>query len=197
MNAADEEVLLARVRRRDADAFTELVARYQRLVVGLIARTVCDPTRTEELAQEVFLRVYRGLSGFRVRSRLSTWIYRITANVCLQALGERRPVEYSLDAPFDGGNRGRPAWQPSAVDTTLASFDTRDLVEKAIKRLPPSYRLLVAGYHLEGFQYKELAKALDMPLGTVKTQLHRARRRLRQIIEVELSGQAQMGKRSG
>src|ERR687885_507101 len=159
MHAVNERELVERCRSGDEAAFQELVDRYKDLVFALIARTVQDRGRAEDLAQEVFLRVHRGLPYFRGEARLSTWIYRIVANVCLHDHTRARPAE-SLDDE---------------------RTEARDRLEKAIARLPPQYRLVIAAHYLEGVQYEELAEALQLPLGTVKTQLHRAKQQLRRV----------------
>src|ERR687887_2659699 len=104
MHAVDERELVERCRSGDENAFQELVERYKDLVFALIARTVQNRSRAEELAQDVFLRVHRGLPYFRGEARLSTWIYRIVANVCTQEHG-RAPAT----VPLDDGGRARGA----------------------------------------------------------------------------------------
>jgi RNA polymerase sigma-70 factor (ECF subfamily) len=179
MQPVNEQELVERCRRGDEGAFQELVNRYQDLVFALIARTVTDRPRAEDLAQDVFLRIHRGLPYFRGEARLSTWIYRIVANVCVQERQGRTPATESLD-----GEGARTA--TAARDRQFSDLELRDRIEKAIARLPPNYRLLVAGHYLEGVQYEDLAEALRLPLGTVKTQLHRAKRQLRHLLETEL-----------
>ena len=176
----NERELVERCRSGDEGAFQELVDRYKNLVFALVARTVQDRSRDEDLAQDVFLRIHRGLPYFRGEARLSTWIYRIVTNVCMQE--QARPAKtISLDE-----ERATVATRASAWDRQFADMETRDRLEKAIARLPANYRLLIAGHYLEGVQYEDLADALALPLGTVKTQLHRAKRRLRQLLETEL-----------
>ena len=177
MEASNERELVERCRRGDEGAFQELVDRYKDLVFALIARTVQDRSRAEDLAQDVFLRVHRGLPYFRGEARLSTWIYRIVANVCVHDHGRPAPA-LSLD---DVRTR-----TPSASDRQFGDLELRDRVEKAIARLPSNYRLVVAAHYLEGVQYEELAEALALPLGTVKTQLHRAKQQLRRMLETDL-----------
>ena len=179
MEPARERELVDRCRREEPGAFEELVDHFKNLVFALIARTVPDRSRAEDLAQDVFPRVHRGLPYFRGDARLSTWICRIVANVCAQERTRpRAPV--SLDDP----DSRLPA--PAAVDRQFTDFELRDRLEKAIQQLPAQYRLLIAGHYLEGVQYEDLAEALKLPLGTVKTQLHRAKRQLRQILEGDL-----------
>lgn len=180
--AAAERALVERCRGGDEGAFQELVERYKDLVFALIARTIQDRSHAEDLAQEVFLRVHRGLPYFRGEARLSTWIYRIVANVCVQDQA-RAPRTVSLDAMTEPAHS---AALPSSRDRRFGDLELRDRLEKAIARLPANYRLLVAAHYLQGIQYEDLAEALELPLGTVKTQLHRAKQQLRRLLETEL-----------
>jgi RNA polymerase sigma-70 factor, ECF subfamily len=184
MEPVRERELVDRCRRDEPGAFEELVDQFKHFVFALIARTVTDRSRAEDLAQDVFLRVHRGLPYFRGEARLSTWIYRIAVNVCSQERAEeharRSPAQVSLDDP----NSHLPA--PSTVDRRFSDFELRDRLEKAIQQLPTQYRILIAGHYLQGLQYEDLAEAMQLPLGTVKTQLHRAKRRLRELLEGEL-----------
>jgi RNA polymerase sigma-70 factor (ECF subfamily) len=174
MSSDSEQELVERCRRGDDNAFRELVDRYKQLVFALIARATRDRARAEDLAQDVFLRVYRGLPYFRGEARLSTWIYRIVANVCAQEDAGPTGVESIEDRPH------------GASDRQFSDLEVRDRLEKAIARLPSNYRFLIAAHYLEGVRYEDLAEAMNMPLGTVKTQLHRAKRQLRRLLETEL-----------
>ena len=183
MQAVNERELVERCRSGDERAFQELIDLYKDLVFALIARTVQDRSRAEDLAQDVFLRIHRGLPYFRGEARLSTWIYRIVANVCMQE--QTRPHAPGANVSLDDeriGARGAP----SAADRQFGDLELRDRLEKAIARLPPNYRLLIAAHYLEGVQYEDLAEALQLPLGTVKTQLYRAKQQLRRLLETEL-----------
>ena len=180
MEDVHERELVERCRSGDERAFQELVDRYKDLVFALIARTVQDRSRAEDLAQDVFLRIHRGLPYFRGEARLSTWIYRIVANVCLQDQ-VRSQGAVSLD---DMRTRGHIL--PPASDRQFGDFELRDRLEKAIARLPANYRLLIAAHYLRGVQYEDLADALQLPLGTVKTQLYRAKQQLRRMLETDL-----------
>jgi RNA polymerase sigma-70 factor (ECF subfamily) len=178
MERVNERELVERCRRGDDDAFRELIEHYKNLVYALIVRAVPDRSRADDLAQDVFLRVHRGLPYFRGEARLSTWIYRIVANVCAQAR------EHDTRLPLDA-----QALTDSAVrreDRHASELELKDRLEKAIARLPAQYRLLVAAHYLDGVRYEDLAEALKMPLGTVKTHLHRAKRELRHMLETDL-----------
>jgi RNA polymerase sigma-70 factor (ECF subfamily) len=180
MEDVHERELVERCRSGDEHAFQELVDRYKDLVFAMIARTVPDRSRAEDLAQDVFLRIHRGLPYFRGEARLSTWIYRIVANVCVQEHGRPHGA-----VSIDDERTGQKAIV-SAPDRQFGDFELRDRLEKAIARLPANYRLLVAAHYLRGVQYERLAEALQLPLGTVKTQLYRAKRQLRRMLETDL-----------
>jgi|SRR5215471_7634329 len=176
MNQADEQELLERCRGgQDDRAFAELVDRYRDLVYALVVRLTRDRGQADDLAQEVFLKVHRGLPYFRGDAKLATWIYRIVFNVCAQERARRRPVE----VPLDRGDGRRPL-DPGRDDAAFGGIELRDRLEQAMAALPDQYRFLVAAHYLRGVQYDALAEALDIPIGTVKTHLHRAKRLLRE-----------------
>ena len=180
MTGTSEHVLVERCRQGDQTAFRELVDQYKGLVFSVIARSVTNRARAEELAQDVFLKIHKGLPYFRGESKLSTWIFRIVLNV----LSQERPelASTSLDEDDDT----RPRREPVANDRAFSDLVMKDRLQKAIERLPVPYQVLVNGHYLKGMRYEELAEALEMPMGTVKTHLHRAKRRLRHLLETEL-----------
>jgi RNA polymerase sigma-70 factor (ECF subfamily) len=171
MAEIDEHELVARCQAGDEAAFSELVDRYKNLVYGMVYRMVNDRNQADDLAQEVFLKVHRGLPYFRGEARLATWIYRIVANVCVQARAKRRELTPAGDLPDRG-----------AADASFSDLELRDRLEKAIAQLPDQYRLLIAAHYLQGVQYEALAESLNIPLGTVKTHLYRAKRQLRELL---------------
>jgi RNA polymerase sigma-70 factor, ECF subfamily len=178
MKIAEHE-LIERCRQGDEAAFRELVDQYKGLVFALISRSISNRARADELAQDVFLKVHKGLPYFRGEARLSTWLYRIVINILSQERPERT---MSLDAQ-DADER--PVVQPAADDRAFGDLVLKDRLQKAIERLPVQYQVLINGHYLKGMRYEDLADALDMPMGTVKTHLHRAKRQLRQLLETE------------
>jgi RNA polymerase sigma-70 factor, ECF subfamily len=181
MKATPEHLLVERCRQGDDAAFRELVDQYKGMVFALIARSLTNRARVEDVAQDVFLKVHRGLPYFRGESKLSTWIYRIAIN----AISQERPelATASLDETADGDDR--PRLQPAADDRAFGDLVLKDRLQKAIERLPVQYQVLINGHYLKGMRYEELADALDLPMGTVKTHLHRAKRQLRRLLETE------------
>ena len=179
MRVTPEHDLIDRCRKGDETAFRELVDQYKGLVFSLIARSVINRARAEELAQDVFLKVHKGLPYFRGESKLSTWIYRIVVNI----LSQERPDLATTS--LDDDDEDRPKREAVADDHAFADLVMKDRLQKAIERLPVPYQVLVNGHYLKGMRYEDLAEALDMPMGTVKTHLHRAKRRLRLLLETE------------
>jgi RNA polymerase sigma-70 factor (ECF subfamily) len=173
MTDFDERTLIERCRTGDDIAFGELVERYKNLVYGMVWRLTTDRSQTDDLAQEVFLKVHRGLPYFRGEARLSTWIFRIVSNVCNEARS-RRTAEVASH---------RPIVEPGRADNAFADLELRDRLDKAIAQLPDQYRVLIAAHYIAGVQYEALAEALNIPIGTVKTHLHRAKRRLRELLQ--------------
>src|SRR5829696_6520317 len=170
MQEADRE-LIERCRAGHDTAFAGLVDRYKDLVFGLIYRMTADRNLAEDLAQDVFLKVHRGIPYFRGEARLSTWIFRIVQNVCIQSRSGR-----AADEPLEGTpGSDAPAREFGADDRAFGAVETRDRLDKALSRLPGNYRMLVIAHYLRGVQYDALAEALNLPLGTVKTHLYRAK----------------------
>jgi RNA polymerase sigma-70 factor (ECF subfamily) len=179
MDQSDEQTLVERCRGgQDDSAFAELVDHYKDLVYGVVYRLARDRGQADDLAQEVFFKVHRGLPYFRGDARLSTWIYRIVYNVCCEERARRHPVE----VPLDPGVGRRPI-DPGAPDAAFGELELRDRLARAMAGLPDNYRFLLAAHYLEGVQYEALAAALGLPLGTVKTHLFRARRMLRERLD--------------
>jgi RNA polymerase sigma-70 factor, ECF subfamily len=179
MNQASEAALIARCLAGSEAAFAELVDRYKNLVYGVISQTAADRDAMDDLAQEVFLKIHRGLRSFRGDAKLSTWIFRIVRNVCLEARAARKPMA-SLDERREDGQL---KFQPAATDPAFQGIEVRERLEKAIAQLPVESRFLISAYYFAGQPYQELADILGVPIGTVKTNLHRTKQRLRAIMQ--------------
>jgi RNA polymerase sigma-70 factor (ECF subfamily) len=175
----EEAALVERLRAGEPLAFEELVRRYQHRVFGVAARMLGNAAEAEEAAQEVFLRVYRAVAEFRGEARLSTWLYAITSRVCLTRLGsgERRLIREGEETLTRLAN-GEAT--PGAV---LERSELEAALHRAIAELPEDRRIVVVLRDLEGLAYEEIAAALDLPLGTVRSRLHRARMDLKEKLE--------------
>jgi RNA polymerase sigma-70 factor (ECF subfamily) len=177
-------VLLARSGREAA--YRELVRRYERPVFALLYRMVRDRELAEDLAQETFVKALNAIESYRPEFKFSSWIFKIANNAAIDHLRRRELDTLSLD--------GSPhAETPEAMQATalqigarqespLDAVEARELggaIEAAIGRLRPEYRSCILLRHVEGRAYEEIAEILDLPLGTVKTYIHRARNELR------------------
>ena len=154
-----------------------LVRLHQARVFSIALRFTGRRAEAEGLAQDVFVRVYRGLPSFRGEARVSTWIYRITVNL-ISAERRTPPTE-----PLEG--TGEVPREFGGVDRAFDELTLRDRMERALQRLPTNYQVLINGHYLKGMRYEDLAEALGLPIGTVKTHLHRAKRQLRHLLETE------------
>jgi len=182
-------------------AFRELVRRYERPVFSLLYRMVRDRALAEDLAQETFIKVLNGIKSYRPEFKFSSWIFKIANNAAIDHIRRRSLDTLSLDgAP----NADTPeAMKATAIqldakgETPLQELENRELgsaIERAIGRLRPEYRACILLRHVEGYSYEEIAETLDLPLGTVKTYIHRARNELRGYLE---DRRAETGGRGG
>ncbi len=176
--AGDDSQLVDRVRRGDGQAFEELVIAHQHRVFGVALRMLRNRAEAEEVAQEVFLRVHQALGDFRGEAKLSTWLYAIASRLCLNRLasGERRMTR-----------EGEEALEHLRADADPAAHVERGELEAALQRaideLPDERRIVVVLRDLEGLTYEEIALALELPLNTVRSRLHRARMDLKDKLE--------------
>ena len=169
------------------EAFDLLVQRHQDRVYGVIHRMVADREKAMDLTQETFLRAWRGLGSFGGQSAFFTWLYRIARNVVMSAgrYDAARPkIRVSLDEP-DGGSDGDarrmdPEDDAGAPEEDLLLKEQRDLVLDAIASLPSDFREIVVFRDMEDRSYEEISELLDVPLGTVRSRLHRARMELKE-----------------
>ena len=167
------------------DAFRELVVRFERPVFSLIARMVQDSGTAEDLAQETFVKAYRSLRSYDPSRKLSSWLFKIAHNTTIDHLRRHTPETVPLEAPPDEEGRGGLAavLTDSSAEDPSAAAERRDMarsLERAIARLRPEYREAVVLFYIEGVSYQEICEATGLPLGTVKTNLHRARKELAQ-----------------
>lgn len=173
----DEELAQA-AQQGDTDAFALLVERHQRRVFGFLVRVTRDPSRAEDLAQETFLRAWRGLRTFDATARLSPWLYRIAMNLASDAHAvERRQAQACGSAVEDARD---PAAGPEEV---AGARQVAEAVRAQIDELPPEMRRAVMLRHMMGLSYSEMADVTGLPMGTVKTQLFRARARLKSFFD--------------
>jgi RNA polymerase sigma-70 factor (ECF subfamily) len=156
------------------EGFSMLVGRYERAVYHLAYRTLHDVEEARDAAQEAFFKAYRSLRTFKLDAKFSTWIFSITYHACCDRLSRRK--RYSNE---ELPERADPSPGP---EREAIAADEAQRLRAAIDALPEKYRAVVTLYHLQGKQYEEIAQVLDLPLGTVKTHLFRAKEQLRKIL---------------
>ena len=173
----DDASLVDRLRHGDPRAFENLVIAYQHRVFGVALRMLGNRAEAEELAQEVFLRVHRAIGEFRGESKLSTWLYAITSRLCLNRLasGERRMARQGEETLT------RLASSEIGPAAEMERGELETALHRAIAELSEERRIVVVLRDLEGLSYEEIAAALDLPVGTVRSRLNRARTRLREL----------------
>lgn len=171
-------------------AFRELVRRYERPVFSLVYRMVRDRELAEDLSQDAFIKVLNHIDRYSPEFKFSSWLFKIANNVAIDHLRRRRISTISMDgsphastaAEVESSALQLEAEQESALDEMEAK-ELGSAIEQAIARLRPEYRACIMLRHVEGRAYEEIAATLDLPLGTVKTYIHRARHELRKALE--------------
>ena len=177
----------------DAEAFKQLYHAHKRHVFGLCLRMTRNVTTAEDLTQDVFLQVHRKLQTFRSESTFSTWLHRVVVNIVLMQLRVKAPVETPLEewsSPYsdEGSQHHRLRQEFQIEDRVLRGSIDRITLERAIDELPPGYRMVFTLHDVHGFEHNEIADILDCSMGTTKSQLHKARMKLRSLLSPALRG---------
>jgi RNA polymerase sigma-70 factor, ECF subfamily len=177
----DDQTLVSQTLAGHGEAFGTLVERYDRAVYHLAYRTLRDSEEARDVAQEAFFKAFRSLKTFRPGAKFSTWIFSITYHACCDRLGRRK--RYSSEELPDRADPGAGPEQEA-----IAGDEARRL-RAAIARLPEKYRSVITLYHLQSRQYEEIAQVLEIPIGTVKTHLFRAKEQLRRMLNETAAGE--------
>ena len=181
MNLAAEQDLVQRAQGGDSGAFSELVLSHQQFAYNVALRAVNNNQDAEDIVQEAFVRVWKSLPRFRQEARFRTWLYRIVMNLCYSKLPRLRREPEMLDGDqesqwnIDTGHVGDPVG-------SLENKEALDLVQRQIQTLPGKYQIMLLLRFQENCTYAEISEIMDLPLGTVKTGLFRARKRLKEAV---------------
>ena len=171
--------LVARAQRGDKQAFELLVEKYQRKLARLLSRFIRDPAEVEDVTQEAFIKAYRALPAFRGDSAFYTWLYRIginTAKNYLMAMGRRAPTSTEVEAEeAEGFEEGEQLRDINTPESLLLSNEIAETVNRTIEGLPEELRTAIQMREIEGMSYEDIAKAMDCPIGTVRSRIFRAR----------------------
>jgi RNA polymerase sigma-70 factor, ECF subfamily len=182
--------LIARCQKADAAAFNEIVGRYKNKIFSYLYRMTGNAEDAEDLTQEVFVRMYTNIASFRAEASLSTWLFRIAGNLCVDSYrrGKKsRGLVHSLDAPMGGEEDGDGAVATrdvpdlsQAPETLFGRKELASHIQAALQKLPTKLRSAVVLHDVEGMPYEEIAAAENVPLGTVKSRIFNARVALRE-----------------
>jgi RNA polymerase sigma-70 factor (ECF subfamily) len=188
--------VIKRAQQGDPDAFATLFHAHKTRIYSLCLRMTNNAAEAEDLAQDAFLQVFRKLASFRGDSALSTWLYRIAVNTVLMHFRKKSLVQVSLDEPYtsqkDNAKEGRREY--GIKDDRLAGSVTRLALTRAISELPEGYRTIFLLHEVEGYEHQEIADLLGCSVGNSKSQLHKAKLRIRDFLAMPRSTRAETGR---
>ncbi len=173
---------IRQVLKGDQEAFGEVVEIYRDRICSLCYRMLGNRHEAEDIAQEAFVRAYVNIESFQLNRKFSTWLYRIATNLCIDRIRKKKP-DYFLDAEI-AGTEGLTLYSQLAAagktpDAEVETLELQEIVQNEILRLPDKYRSVIILRYIDDLSLNEIAEVLEMPLGTVKTRIHRGREALR------------------
>ena len=185
-----EAEAIERAKQGDAEAFQALYDRHKRRVYSLCLRMTANTAEAEDLAQEAFLQLFRKIGTFRGESAFSTWLHRLSVNVVLMHLRKKSLPVVSLDETTQNTEEDSPKKDFGAEDLSLAGSIDRLQLQKAVESLPPGYRTIFVLHDIEGYEHNEIAGIVGCSIGNSKSQLHKARMKLRDILRIKRAEKA-------
>jgi RNA polymerase sigma-70 factor, ECF subfamily len=181
----DDEMLIRRAQGGDRSAFDGLISRYEVKAFQYAFRLTRNSEEASDVVSDAFIRVYNAIGNFKGQSSFSTWLYRILTNCFLDIRKKAKPVS-SLDVASQSGNgeieRQIEDTKPTPHDETERT-EREERMERAVNKLPEYQRAMIVMYHIDMLTYEEISEALDLPIGTVKSRLNRARLTLRDLLQ--------------
>lgn len=187
-NSLTERQLVEKVLRGDTQAFSGIIDRTERLVAHVVCKMISNPEDRKDLVQDIYLKVFRNLAGFGFRSQLSTWVAQIAYNTCLNFMEKKQLVLHDdwqgngdpdAESPFDKHNK-LYATAHHETESPLLRKERAAMINNAVEQLSPVFRLLLSLYHQEELSYQEIGQITNLPEGTIKSYLFRARKTLKE-----------------
>jgi RNA polymerase sigma-70 factor (ECF subfamily) len=182
-----DEKLMLRAGKGDKGAFDEIVRRYASKMVNLAYRITGDRELAEDIGQETFLRAYRSAARYKEISKFSTWLHTIAINLCRNELRRRKFRMYSLEGMAERDEVGKIrvdiADEKSTPDREAERKELGELIKEAVEELPEKFKTPLVLRDMQGLSYEEIGKMLDLPEGTVKSRINRARLRVKEVLE--------------
>jgi RNA polymerase sigma-70 factor (ECF subfamily) len=189
----EDLLLIERCKSGDQTAYALLVRKYQNSVFNLCRKMVRNPEEARDLSQEAFVKTFATLDRFNPVYAFSSWLYKITANLCIDHIRKQRMKMLSIDEPVEGdeGSIARDLQDPGQrPDEVSERSEMRGMIREAIAQLPAHYREILILRHEQQLSYEEIATRLSIPLGTVKARIHRAREQLKGILRSDPRSEA-------
>jgi RNA polymerase sigma-70 factor, ECF subfamily len=187
----NEAGAIERAKQGDALAFQELYDKHKRRVYSLCLRMTANTAEAEDLTQEAFLQLYRKIGTFRGESAFSTWLHRLSVNVVLMHLRKKSLPLVSLEETTQPGEEDTPKKDFGAEDLALAGSIDRLQLQRAVNDLPPGYRTIFVLHDIEGYEHNEIAGIVGCSIGNSKSQLHKARMKLRDLLKINRAEKAE------
>jgi len=184
-----EAEAIERAKQGDEEAFEVLYHLHKRRVYSLCLRMTANTAAAEDLTQEAFLQLFRKIGTFRGESAFSTWLHRMAVNVVLMQLRKKGLPLVSLEETMETEEES-PKKEPGAEDVRLAGSLNRLQLEQAIDDLPPGYRMVFLLHDVEGYEHNEIAEMVGCSIGNSKSQLHKARMKLRELLKTSRAEKA-------
>ncbi len=192
-----EAEAIRRAQAGDSAAFDFLYQLHSRRVYALCLRMVNNPADAEDLMQEAFLQLFRKIGTFRGESAFSTWLHRMTVNVVLMRLRKKSLPTDSLEETLDpDAENSSPKRDVGAPDLRLSGAVDRVNLERSVEQLPPGYRTVFVLHDVQGYEHNEIAEIMGCSVGNSKSQLHKARTRLRELLQEQIRDQARQVRQS-
>ena len=185
-----EAEAIDRAKQGDAESFEGLYGLHKRRVYSLCLRMTGNTAEAEDLTQEAFLQLYRKIASFRGESAFSTWLHRLAVNVVLMRLRKKGLPQVSLEETLEPQQQDGPRKDIGTRDNVLAGSIDRISLERAIEGLPPGYRIVFVLHDIEGYEHNEIAEMLGCSIGNSKSQLHKARMKLRDLLKTSRAEKA-------
>jgi RNA polymerase sigma-70 factor (ECF subfamily) len=189
-NELSEAEAIERAKQGDAQAFQALYDKHKRRVYSLCLRMTANTAEAEDLTQEAFLQLYRKIATFRGESAFSTWLHRLSVNVVLMHLRKKSLPVVSLEETTQGED-DTPKKDFGAEDLALAGSIDRLQLQRAVDDLPPGYRTIFVLHDVEGYEHNEIATIVGCSIGNSKSQLHKARMKLRDLLKLKRAEKAE------
>jgi RNA polymerase sigma-70 factor (ECF subfamily) len=183
-NKLAEPEAIERAKQGDAEAFQFLYELHKRRVYSLCLRMTGNTASAEDLTQEAFLQLFRKIGTFRGESAFSTWLHRMAVNVVLMQLRKKNLPVVPIDETTEGEDEGTIRKELGAADSRLAGSIDRLHLQRAVDELPPGYRTIFVLHDVEGYEHNEIAAMIGCSIGNSKSQLHKARIKLRDLLRV-------------